>query len=375
MKKETKRSVLRIVLAAAVLAALIFVIAYQNRDRSLGGEIVDILGSGKNAEDSRGVEGYAGGTALPVGDKALLLTTNTFLLMDENGRGSAKDISIASPAACACGDYIVVCDREGRDFALYKGDKQVYSLRTEYPIISAKVNKNGYAFVAGEPSGGGAEIRVYNDKGEAIYAWSMGGGEFVDMDLSADNSRLVISSVGDAEDELRGELTVVRLDKTERQAAGVREGEIYFNVKINRDYTITALGSEQLALYNSDGALRWSLGYDGRTLLGADTSNPDAMVICCESASSGLVGKSTQIELVNRLGEVTASTEMNGLCETLSVSGGHIAASAGNRVFIYDEKCRLKKELLSDFTVKHMALFDSGKAAFVMSGSAGNIIK
>ncbi len=375
MKNETKKSVLRIIMAAVVLALLVFVIAYQNRDRSLGGEIVDILGSGRGADENRSVEGYAGGAALTVGKKALLLTTNTFLLMDENGRGSAKDISIASPAAWAEGEYIVVYDREGRDFSLYKDDKQIYALRTEYPIISAKVNKNGYAFVAGEPSGGGAEIRVYNDKGAAIYAWNMGSGEFVDMDLSADNSRLVISSVSDAEDELRGELTVVRLDKTERQAAGFQEDEIYFNVKINRDYTISALGSERLALYNSDGALRWELGYDGRTLLGADISNPDAMIICCESAASGLMGKSTQIEMVNRMGEVTASTEMNGLCEALSVSGGHIAASAGNRVFIYNEKCQLQKELLSDFAVKRMALFSSGKAAFVMSGSAGNIIK
>ena len=75
------------------------------------------------------------------------------------------------------------------------------------------------------------------------------------------------------------------------------------------------------------------------------------------------------------MGEVTASTVIDGLCENLSVSGTDFAVSAGNRVYIYNEKCQLKKELLSDFGVKHMALFKGGKAAFVMSGSAGNIVK
>lgn len=373
MKKKQMSSIARIILAAAVLLALIFVIAYQNRDRSFGG-VIDILNS-RQSEEGRSIEGYAGGTALPYRKKALLVTTNTFMIMDEDGESKTLDISVPSPAVSTDGKYILIYDREGRDFTLYDGQEPVYALHSESPIISGKVNRSGYVLIAGEVMGGGTRIIAYNPKGEAIYSWSMGSGEFVDMDISPDNSRMVISSVSGREDELRGELNVVRFDSTKQQASGYETDEIYFNVKLNRDYTVSALGSAALALYNADGTRRWALDYQGRTLLGADITNPDRMVICCESASSGLMGNSTRIETVNRLGEVTASAVCDGLCENLSLSGDGFAVSAGNRVFVYDGKCVLKKELSAEFGVKRMALFADGKAAFVMSGSTGNIIK
>ncbi len=373
MKKETKGKISRAVTAVIISAILIFVIAYQNRDKSLKGEIVSILETGSK-DETRSIEGYAGANVFPYGSKAALVTTNTLMLMDEKGKGKAEDISVPSPQSVCSGDYILICDRGGRSFTLYDGTKEVYSAKTECDIISGRVNRNGYAAVAEELSGGNTEIIVYNAKGEAIYSWTMGSGEFVDMDLCADNTRLAISSVGDSQDKLMGEITVVRLDMTEKAASGFETDEIYFNVKINRDYTVSALGSEKLDLYNSDGSRRWSLSYDGRTLLGADISSPDRMILCCQSASSGLGGNSTEVEVVNRMGEITASTVFDGLCEHLCVSGKLFAVSAGKRIFIYDEKCTLKNELLSDYAVKGLALFKDGNSAFVLSGSGGNII-
>ncbi len=375
MKKIKKGSVLKGIVAAALLIVLIFVIAYQNRDRVLGGEIINIMDAGANKKESRSIEGYAGGTALPYGKKALLVTTNTLMLMDENGNGKAADISVSSPAADVSGDYILVYDKDGRDFTLYSETKPVYTGSSEASIIAGRVNRNGYVLIAGEVMGGGTRITVYNAEGEALYVWNMNSGEFVDMDLCDDNSRMVISSVGNSSDELLGELSIVRLDSGELFASGTQTDEIYFNVKINRDYTVSALGSERLALYNSDGSCRWELGYDGRTLLGADIESADMMVICCESDASGLMGNSTLIEVVNRLGEVTASAEFDGLCERLSKNGNKFAVAAGKRIYIYDEKCGLQKELLSDFSVRGLALFKSGNTAFVLGASAGNIVK
>lgn len=375
MKKINRASVIKGIVAAVLLLALVFVIAYQNRDRVIGGEIINIMDASGAKKESRSIEGYAGGTALPFGKKALLVTTNTLMLMDENGSGKAADISVPSPEADANGDYILVYDKDGRDFMLYSETKPVYTGRSEAAIIAGRVNQNGYALIACEVMSGGTEIMVYNSKGEAIYVWKLNSGEFVDMDLCADNSRMVISSVSNDENELRGELSIVRLDSGELFASGFQTDEIYFNVKINRDYTVTALGSERLALYNADGSQRWELSYNGRTLLGADISSADMTILCYENDSSGIMGNTTLIEVVNRLGEVTASTELDGLCEKLSKNGSMFAVAAGKRVYIYDEKCRLQKELLSDFSVKGLALFKSGSAAFVLGAGAGNILK
>ncbi len=372
MKKETKASIVKFATAAVLVLVLVFVIAYQNRDRSIDG-VADIFRRG-NISDARGIEGYGGAVTAPWKNKVLLVTTNTFMLMDSSGDGKSQEISAQNPEISVAGDYILVYEGDGRRFALYEKGKQVYQNRSEHQIISAKVNKNGYVIAAGAEPGGETEITVYNSEGTAFYSWTLGSGEFIDMDLSADSTRMVISSVADAEDELRGELTVVRLDSEEKLASGVKTDEIYFKVTINRDYTVSALGSQQLELYNSDATVRWSLDYGGKTIRCADISNPDMMVLCYSAADSGLVGNSTQIEVINRLGEITASAGFNGLCESLSVNNGRFAVSAGKQIYVYDSKCALEGEYTAASAAKRIALFKDGKAVFSLSGSDGSIV-
>lgn len=371
MKKETKAAVVKALTAAVIMIVLIFVILYQNRDLSLGSAEI-LVGGG---EGSRVIEGYGGGVTAAVGKKNLLVTTNTFLLMDENGKGKAIDISVSNPEVWVCGDYILIYDSGAHQFILYEGSKLVYESRFEADIISAKVNEKGYVIIAGEENSGETTVMVHNKNASPIYSWRLGSGEFVDMDLCADNSRMVISSVDSGEEELRGCLTVVALDSEEKMAACFKSDEIYFNVVINRDHTIAALGSEQLDFYNSDASIRWSLDYGGKTLRNANILNSDAAVLAFASADSGLMGNSTQIEVVNRLGEITASAGIDGLSESLSVNGDMFAVSAGKKVYIFTDKCELKRELTCSSQPKSISLFKSGRAVFALSSGSGSIVR
>ena len=370
MKRETVASIVKAFIALAVIAALAFVIVYQNKDKQLGGE-VSVLKNGEGA--SRPIEGYSVGQTLPFGDKALLLATNTFMLLDKNGRGQMREVSFSAPRARAAGKYIAAYDGGGKNFVLYKNDSELYDIKTEDDISAATVNENGYAAVACREEGGGTSITVYNDKGKPFYVWNLSSGQFVAMDLSADNTRLCISSISDDPAELRGEITVVRLDSEEKCASCAKEDEVYFDVRINRDYTVMALGSGQLDYYNADGTLRWSLPYDGKTLRCADIDDPDMAVLCYASADSRFFGSSTQVEVINRLGEISAQASFDGLCENLSVNGDSFAASAGKKIFIYNRKCELENEISSNSAVKKMSLLKNG-SAFVLSGSGGSII-
>ncbi len=371
MKKEALVSVLKIGTAVILIAALIFVVIYQNRDKTLGNRI-DIFKA--DGDSARGIEGYSLGRTMPFEDKALLVTTNTMLLLDSKGKGETKDVSLSAPAVCVSGRYILTYNDGGRLVSLYKGDKEVYQLRPDKDAISAVVNEQGYAAVAYQVEGGETQIVVYNGEGTAFYSWTLGSGQFVSMDLSADNTHLVISSLSDDPGKMLGEISIIRLDSEEKKASASVEDEMYFKVHIGRDYSVLALGSKQLDAYNADGTLRWSLPYNGKTIRNADISDPDMAVLCYTAADSGLVGNSTEVEVVNRLGEITASTRFDGLCECLSVNGENFAASAGKKIFIYDQKCGLRHELSSTSIIKGLSLYRDGKTVFVLSGTGGSVI-
>ena len=370
MKKETIASILKVVIALILIAALVFVVIYQNRNYTIGGEISIFKGDGS----ARGIEGYSVARTTPFGDNVLLLTTNTLLLLDHRGRGEPVGVSFSDPDFSVSGRYILAYNDGGKLLSLYKDDKLIYDKRTDANIISAVVNENGYCAVAYQEEIGETHIMVYNSEGTAFYSWNLGSGQFIGMSLSGDNTNLVISSLSDAADGVRGELSFIRLDSEEKQAVGAVDDEIYFDVHMNRDHTVLALGSQQLDYYNGDGTLRWSLPYNGKTLRNADISNPDMIVLCYTAADSGLVGNSTEVEVISRLGEVTASTSFDGLCENLSVNGDRFAVSAGKKILIYNRKCELKKEFSSNSAVKRMSLFGDGKTVFALSGSNGSLI-
>ena len=371
MKKETIASILKAVIALILIAALVFVVIYQNRNYTMGGEISIFKGDGENA---RVIEGYSVGRTTAFGDKVLLLTTNTLLLLDRRGRGEPLNVSFSDPDFSVRGRYILAYNDDGRLMALYRDGKLIYDKRTDADIISAVVNENGYCAVAYREEIGETHIMIYNGEGTAFYSWNLGSGQFIGMSLSDDNTNLVISSLSDASDSMRGELSFIRLDSEEKQAISTVDDEIYFDVHMYRDHSVLALGSQQLDYYNADGSLRWTLPYNGKTLRNADISNPDMIVLCYTAADSGLVGNSTEVEIISRLGEVTASTSFDGLCENLSVNGDRFAVSAGKKILIYNRRCELKRELSSNSAVKRMSLFGDGKTVFALSGSSGSLI-
>ena len=371
MKKEIIASILKFAIALVLIAALIFVVIYQNRNATVGSEINIFKGDGENA---RGIEGYSVGRTVSFGNKSLLVTTNTLMLLDRRGRGEKKDVSFSEPEISVSGRYIMVYNGGGRLLSLFKDDKLVYEKRSDADIISAVVNENGYSAVAYQEEVGETNIMIYNTDGKAFYSWNLGSGQFIGMSLSPDNTHLVISSLSDAADKVVGELSFIRLDSEEKQAMSSVDDEIYFDVHMNRDYSVIALGSQQLDYYNADGRIRWSIPYNGKTLRSADINDPDMMVLCYTAADSGLVGNSTEVEVINRLGEITASTSFDGLCECLSVNGDRFAASAGKKIFIYNRKCELKRELSSNSAVRGLSLFGDGKTVFALSGSGGSII-
>ncbi len=371
MKKETKTLVLRIVIVIAITAALVAAVAFQKKEPD-SGVIYIFGGDGGNAW---GIEGYASGSVAVYEKKALLVTTNTFLPLDENGAGESTEISVNNPEVITRGKYALVYDKNGYNFSVYKSGKRLYGASSNFAIVAGKVNENGYVVTVGESEGGETPIMVYNAKGTAFYSWKLGSGEFIDVDICDDNTRIVISSIGSNEDELNGQLTVVSLDKESKAASGVTSDEIYLKVRISRDYTIAALGTEKLDYYNPDCTLRWNLPYDERTIRNADIDDHGSMVLCYAPAANGLVGNTTEIEIVNRMGEITASASFDGLCENLSVSGEYFGVSAGKKIYVYNMKCELGKELVSNAAVKKLVVYRGGKSVFVMSDSGGCIIK
>lgn len=375
MTKEKILKILKNTAAIIVIAAMFIIIFYQNRDR-------DIFKFGRE-ESNRflGVQGeitssgHLNSSVSSLGNEVFYLTTNSFGVLDENFKGESVSVSLSDPMLHSEGEYALCYNKNSLDITVFKREREYCRISTENRILRAKVNANGYTFVATEKEGYNCECIVYNRSGEAIFKWDISKSEFLDGDISFDNKSIALSVATAGEESLLGE--IILIDATEAEIIGRKsfESQLFYSVDFNKNGTYTALGSECLAYFNPDSTCKWSYSYDKKALLKADITNPDMMVLAFSEAGSGIKGNSTDVKVLNRLGKITAERSFDGLVDDIAVSKDALAAVFGRTVYITDSALSDKKTVKSETSIKKIALFDDNKHLFVIGNSETSIIK
>ena len=376
MSKEKFLYFIKNTAAVIVLIALLIIIFYQNRDR-------DVLKFGKdnaqksaqNNENASIFEGYTNGDVRIMNDEVVLLTSDAFAIMNTKGEGSILPITIPEPMLHSEKDYAICHENKSKEAIVFKGARECYTIKTENSIISAKVNKNGYAIVTTEKDGYNCEIMVYNKLGEPIFKWDISENEFLDADVCGDNGKIAVSTVGATKEKMCGKVELIDITTAEVKKSETFESELFYTVDFNQNGTYTAVGSDSLAYFNAGGSLKWEKEHEGRVLIKADVSYPDMMVLAFSAVGSGIKGNSTEIEVIDRLGNVKAKKTMNAIADDISVNGEKIAVAFGKNIFILDEDLKELKKLEAETSVKRMAFFSDNKHVFVVGRSGGQIIK
>lgn len=373
MNKEKIKYIIKNVVALVVIMSMLTIIYYLNRDLDF---FTDTDGKEELSSTTQTSNGgfFTGDTARLNGEVAHISSTY-FRVFDEDGDGDKIAVALSEPVLFTEGEYVVCYNKGSSDVTVYQRTKECYNIKTTNKIIRAKVNKNGYLFLATEKEGYNCECMVYNKSGEAIFRWNISKSQFVDGDVNCNNNTMAISLATAKEQKLLGEILLLDITQAEEIERHSVESDLYFTVDYNTNNTLTAVGSHSLEYYNSDGSKKWSYSYKDKILLKADISNPDIMVLAFEKSGSGIKGNSTQIRVLNRLGKETGKKTFNYIADDISVNEDSIAIAFGKEIYITDRELDVKKRLLSDSGIKKISLFDDEDYVFVISGSGGKIIK
>lgn len=374
MNKQKILNILKNAASVIVIVAMFVVIFYQNRDR-------DIFKFGKD-ESSKfisatqdGSGGFSGGDIAKLDDNVAFLTTTSYCVLDNNAQGESVPLAMSQPQLHTEGKYAACYDLDSKEVTVFKNNAKAYNVKTDNRIFSAKVNKNGYLFVATDKEGYNCECVVYNRNGEAIFKWDVSKSEFLDGDINCSNNAIAISLATAGNKKLIGEVTLIDITDAEIIKKETFESEIFYSLNFNNNDTYSAIGNSSLAYFNSDGTKRWSYSFGKETLLKADTTNHDMMVVAF-AASSGIVeGNSTNVKIINRLGKVTAEKTYNSVVDTISISDSSIALAFGKKIYVTNSKLQERKTVESDYSIKKVALYEDDKHLFVLGNSGGEILE
>lgn len=314
------------------------------------------------------------GRGVPMGDLVGIVSGGNFTVIDSDGDvKTTENFMLSDPVLHSAGNYCVVADYNGNMARLYEKGKIVAEIETEEKIISVATNQNGFFAVATEEVGYNAVINVYRKNGTAIYRYRITENTFIDMDISSNNRKLIITQANMNTDKAGSVVVSVELNMTDEQSSIYDPSDLYMNVHYNKNSSFVALGCDKVDIYRADLKKAASVDYQGRELVCADITCDD--MICLVFDATGEGGNYSVLEIYDRNGKVRGTAQFEEEISYISVNGAYVAVCHGDVVDIVRSNGKVKKTFTTTSPVKYATPFSTGDAAVIFSGGNTAIMR
>ncbi len=330
---------------------------------------------GFESEKSGTLGSALAGRPAPMGDIIGIVSGGGFVIVDKNASSVSGDTYMLSdPIIDSSGNYCVAGDYGGTTIHLYENGTLINITRAEGNIISLVTNSNGFFAAATEQVGYDAVITVYRKSGEAVYRYKVSGNSFVDMDISSNNRRLLITEANLENGSTGSTVTIAEFNREDAESVFDVRDRLYFSVHFNKNGSFLCLGASGLDIYRADGEKTGEIEFSSGQLLAADISQDD-MVCLAFSSLSAESGGGSVMEIYDKTGKKRGEAQFPQNVEYICVNGAYAAASYGNNVDIVRGNGKVKTTLEASAPVKYAAPFENGTSAVVFSGGNTEILR
>ena len=315
------------------------------------------------------------GCPVPIGNLIGVVTGGNFIVVDDKGDvKTTENFVLTDPILHSKGNFTVAADFKGNTAKLYeKGDVKT-TVTTEGKIISVVTNANGFFAVASKETGYDAVITVYRKNGEAIYRYRITDHTFIDMDISANNRKLVVVEANLKGGTVGSNVVLVEFNREDSESVFYAKGNVYVAVHFNKNGSFVCLGNEKTDLYRADGSKMGEILYNDRNLIASDITTDDMICLGFEAGPDDNAG-SSNMEIYDTTGKMRGEISFDDTLEHISVNGNYAAVSHGDVVDIVKGDGKIKITFESTAPVKYGVPFESGKAVVVFSGGNTVILK
>lgn len=315
------------------------------------------------------------GRPVPIGNLMGVVTGGNFIITDENGEvKTTENFVITDPVIHSKGNYTIAADLEGDTAKLYeKGDVKATVTATG-KIKSVVTNANGFFAIATKETGYDAVITVYRKSGEAIYRYRITDSIFLDMDISANNRKLVVLEANLKGGTVGSNVVLVEFNRENAESVFYEKGNMYIDVHFNKNGSFVCLGNEKCVIYRPDGSKQGEIGYNDRKLIAADIATDDMICLGFEAGINDGAGTSG-MEIYDKNGKKRGEITFEDTLEHISVNGKYVAVSHGDSVDVVKSDGKVKMTFEASAPVRYGVPFEDGKAVVVFSGGNTVILK
>ena len=301
-------------------------------------------------------DGKADNAYAPFRDGLAVLTVNRLVCYDATGKEVfSAERDFKNPCLQTSSRTLMAYNRGGGTFVLADDRAPILDIETERPIITAKLNRQGYAALVTQGEGYKSVVWVYNSKGKLIYKYSSPDYYVIDVALSPDSSLLAVSCAGYGDNWVSGQIKLFSLAEETPKAVIGADGLVY-EVYMPGSDKISGIFENSISFWDANGVLLGQALFSGRELL--DYSFTDSGIAA--RSTRGVYGPGSTLSMYDYGGSLLGAVSLNEEVICQSGGGGYVTLVTSGSIIVYDGRLRLQSEEPNSTHVRQILQRDNG---------------
>ena len=304
-------------------------------------------------------------------DHLLLVNNKGMMEVDEKGKEKWNvEKQLTNFLVDIAGEYIMFADLEGTPYAgVYKDGKVQQEIKPSSGIITAKVNKNGYAAVAVKEDGYKGMVSVYTNRQKNLYTWHSGEGYITDVELSENNRYLAVAQMMTDGETAYTRINFIDIRKGETIATANRENVIVSNLNYEKDGSLITVSDQDAAGYAADGKLLFEINLEGKKPTLFQTEEDNLLFLSADGRGNSI------LDIYTKRGKLKGTYTANGEIKNIAVCGSVIVANQMRDVLYIGTNGKLRRTVPIDHDIKSIGIFGNRRNVLVMGGNKADIIR
>lgn len=301
----------------------------------------------------------------PTDSGVLSVQSHSYMNIDPDRPEKAQSVTapISNAQVAAANGYLAFYQQEGRSLKLYRKDKELCSIDTEFAILSATVNDDGDVTVITEDSGHKSAIAVYRKNGELVYRWHSGANLATHATLSSDRDELAVCTLSLEHSSPQATLYLFNIRDTEPILQKDLGNRIPTFTDVSEKNLIIVGFSDGISAFRRNGEAVYAIECNG-TLKNWSLSDPYAPCLLVSEGGSDILYFYDRGTVSHRH---DSPTEMN----LLSTYKNLAVVSGINRIQLIDRQARVLATFDASQEVRELCLLDKKTVAY----STGNEVQ
>ena len=363
---EKKKSIVKIIIFSIIIVAIVILSALYISNVEFRGYIDKIFNREIsennlnfieiNSEDNPVI--YAYDSYIVVLSKGVL---KSYTKDGENI--ASNDISIASPMMSSNGKYLIIAEKDGKNFCVVYDNEILWQGSVEGNISKININPNGYVSLIVTNTTCKSVVIVYNQTGVELFKTYLSSTYALCTDISNNNRYLAIGEVDYTGTIIKSKVKIISIDlaKNDSENSIVNEyesdsNEIITNLNYQSGDNVFCEFSSYIQRVNQKENER-ILDFDDNMLF-VDINLKNSLVIF-EKVSSGLLTSDYRVRILNLNTKKESLYFQNlNLANSIKTSSNNIGLNFLNSVQILKKSGWLSKNYTSEKEIKDIIIAD-----------------